>query len=177
MRIVAGRLGGRKLIGPPGGQTRPTTGRVRESIFNLVLARITLEDARILDLFTGTGSLAFEALSRGASEATLVDNNSSVLRYTRKNCQQLDLSGLCRIIRADAMHFMKHQKDASYDLILADPPYRWSASGNLPDLALRLLKPGSLFVLEHETGTRFDEHPSLDTTRVYGRTLVSLFSA
>ena len=177
MRIIGGHLGGRKLTAPAGGQSRPTTGRVREAIFNLVEARMQLEDSYVLDLFAGTGSLAIEALSRGAAKATLVEKNGYILRYTRNNCRMLGLSEHCEIRRADAIEFMSRSQPCSFDLILADPPYRMPIKSALPDPAIRLLRQPGLFVLEHDLSTRFDDHPALITSRAYGRTHVSLFGS
>lgn len=175
MRIIGGQLGGRKLVSPTGGQPRPTTSRVREAVFNLVEARMHLTNVHVLDLFAGTGSLAIEALSRGAAKATLVEKNGCILRHTRKNCQILGLDKQCDIRRADAMKYLMQSQSASFDLILADPPYKLSNMETLPGQAIRVLKPHGLFVLEHDAKTTFDDHPALRTSRAYGRTRVTLF--
>ena len=175
MRITGGQLSGRKLHTPAGGHSRPTTSRVREAVFNLIEARVDLEHIHVLDLFAGTGSLAFEALSRGADKATLVEKSRYILRYTRRNCQMLGLGDQCSIRRADAIRFVAQYKSDPFGLILADPPYQSSFVNGLPDQACRILAPDGLFVLEHDSSNKFDHHPALDTTRAYGRTLVSLF--
>ncbi|MDE2732126.1 MAG: 16S rRNA (guanine(966)-N(2))-methyltransferase RsmD [Bacteroidota bacterium] len=177
MRIIGGLLGGRKLSAPAGGLARPTTGRVREAIFNLVEARMQLVDSDVLDLFAGTGSLALEALSRGAAKATLVEKNGYILRYAHDNCRSVGRSDQCKIRRTDAMEFLSRSQPACFDLILADPPYRMPNLSDLPDPAIRLLRPPGLFVLEHDMTTRMDDHPALITSRAYGRTRVSLFGS
>ena len=175
MTIIGGYLRGRKLKAPPGKDLRPTTSRVREALFNLVEARMHLDNARVLDLFAGTGSLAIEALSRGATQATLVEQSVKILRYTRRNCQLLGLESQCHIKCMDAKQYVRRFKSVPFDLILADPPYQLSRLAELPDQALQLVRPNGLFVLEHDASTKFDDHPALLTSREYGRTRVTLF--
>ncbi|MFQ5570279.1 MAG: 16S rRNA (guanine(966)-N(2))-methyltransferase RsmD [Rhodothermales bacterium] len=175
MRIIAGRLRRRALQAPKGHLTRPTTDRTRESIFNLVESRVPLDEADVLDLFAGTGALGLEAVSRGAEAVTFVEQNSRVLKCARRNAEDLGVDDMCEFLRADAVAYLQHYGGPPYDLIFADPPYSLDAIARLPDLAAAHLKPGGLFVLEHDTHTVFAEHPLLDTSRPYGRTVVSVF--
>ena len=175
MRIIAGRFRSRSIRAPRGHLTRPSTDRVRESIFNLVQSRIDLEGARVLDLFAGTGALGFEALSRYAERVIFVEQNPAVLRVTRQNAASLDVEANCLFLRSDVVSFLKRYTGPAFDLILADPPYELPALTGLPELARPHLKPQGLFVLEHDTRHQFDEHPALDTSRPYGRTIVSIF--
>ncbi len=123
MRIVAGRFGGRGLIAPRGRATRPTSDRVREALFS-ILGAAAVEDARVLDLFAGSGALGIEALSRGASEATLVDSSAAAVAAIRRNLQGLGAEAEVR--RQDALAYVKAaSRDArQYDLVFLDPPYR-----------------------------------------------------
>ncbi|GIV59663.1 RsmD family RNA methyltransferase [Rhodocaloribacter litoris] len=175
MRIIAGRLRRRSLRAPAGHLTRPTTDRTRESLFHLVESRLDLEGADVLDLFAGTGALGFEALSRGGRAVTFVEHDGRVLRYTRQNAEDLDVLESCTFLRADAVTYLQRYDGPPFDLILADPPYTLPAIPRLPGLALPHLKPGGLFVLEHDRRHRFTDHPALDTSRPYGRTTVSVF--
>ena len=177
MRIIAGSLRGRKLVRPKDLKTRPTTDRVREALYALIEARISLRDARLLDLFSGTGALALEGLSRGAHHAILVESDRKAVNASRKNAEQLDLTSKCHFLCADAVIYLKQYRGTLLDLILADPPYELEAMNDLPDLALPCLRSGGLFVGEHDTRTQFTEHPSLNTSRGYGRTHVSIFQA
>lgn len=177
MRIIAGRLRRQRLQAPPGQTTRPTTDRTRESLFNLVYSRLDLEGAEVLDLFAGTGSLGLEAISRGAITVTFVEAQSGVLKYARMNAKELGVEDYGTFVRTNAVDFMRRYAGPPYDLILADPPYELAELPSLPALALPHLKPGGLFVLEHDVRHRFDDHPRLDTSRAYGRTIVSVFSA
>jgi 16S rRNA (guanine966-N2)-methyltransferase len=174
MRIIGGTYRGHRLRAPKGA-TRPTTDRTREAIFNLVQHRVALADARVLDLFAGSGALGLEALSRGAASATFVEQRGPALGTIRQNAAALGVTDRCTMLRADALRFLEGAPDATYTLILADPPYALDDLARLPDLALYRLAPDGLLVLEHGSDQAFDEHPALETSRVYGQTVVSLF--
>ncbi len=143
----------------------------------MIESRMDLEGAHVLDLFSGTGSLAFEALSRGAESATLVEHQSAVMKCAQENAAALALSDLCVFVRADVLVYLKSNHGPPYDLILADPPYELDTLPRLPDLILPMLKPGGLLVLEHDIRHRFTGHGAFETERAYGRTTVSLFNA
>ena len=177
MRIIAGRLKRRTLRAPRGHLTRPTTDRTRESLFSLVESRLDLAGADVLDLFAGTGALGFEAISRGAAVVTFVEQNGAVLKVARRNAADLEVEEASVFIRSDAVAYLERYGGPPFDLILADPPYTLEALPRLPDLALPHLKPGGLFVLEHDRRHGFDDRPELDTSRPYGRTTVSVFEA
>jgi 16S rRNA (guanine966-N2)-methyltransferase len=128
MRIVGGRFGGRPLAGPkPGiGSIRPTSDRLRESLFN-VLAHAydgAVEGARVLDLFAGTGAMAFEALSRGAAFALLVDDGTEARGLIRENQMALGVAGTSRVFRRDATKLGPISGMAPFGLVFCDPPYR-----------------------------------------------------
>lgn len=177
MRIIAGRLKRKRLRAPKGHETRPTTDRTRESLFHLVESRLHLYDAEVLDLFAGTGALGLEAISRGARIATFVEQDGRVLRYARENAEQLEVDEQCWFVRGDAVSYLEDYNGPPFDLIMADPPYELDDMARLPDLALPHLKPHGLCTLEHDTRIFFDDHPHLDTSRPYGRTIVSVFRA
>lgn len=175
MRIIAGRLRRRSLRAPKGRLTRPTTDRTRESLFNLVESRLSLSGAEVLDLFAGTGALGLEAISRGAARVTFIENSGAVLKYARENAADLEVEDACAFIRGDVVSYLERYGGPSFDLILADPPYALEALPRLPELALPHLKAHGLFVLEHDVRHHFEEHPHLETSRPYGRTIVSVF--
>jgi len=176
MRIVAGKFKRRTLLAPRGDKTRPTTDRVRESVFNLVEARVDLQNADVLDLFAGTGALGLEALSRGASRVVFVESDASVLHFARKNAAALDVDQQCVFVPMSATAYLGRPAATLFDLILADPPYNLKMMPELPDLVLKHLAEDGIFVLEHDKHIHFDEHASLMTSRKYGRTVVSVFS-
>ncbi len=173
MRIIGGTFRGHRLVVPKG-PTRPTTGRTREATFNLIASRLDLHDVRVLDLFAGSGALGLEALSRGAAHATFVERSGAALGTIHKNAGSLGVAEHCTVHRADVLRWLK-SASASFDLVLADPPYALDELGQLPDLALPLLAPDGLLVLEHGAGLEFGDHPAHETSRSYGQTVVSLF--
>lgn len=175
LRIAAGHLRGRTLDAPAGRTTRPTMDRTRAAIFDLVTARLDLDDALVLDLFAGSGALGFEALSRGAAAVTFVENDAAALRALQKNAARLGVEEAVEVLRRDALRMLAAPFGPPYRLALADPPYDLPALARLPDLALAHLEPGGLFVLEHDTRHRFDAHPASLLARTYGGTVVSLF--
>ncbi len=128
MRIVGGRLGGRPLASPkPGiGAIRPTSDRLRESLFNVLVHAYgdAVDGARVLDLFAGTGALGFEALSRGAEFALLVDDGAEARGLIRENQMALGLAGRSRIFRRDATKLGPISAMAPFGLVFCDPPYR-----------------------------------------------------
>jgi len=175
MNIIAGEFGGHGLKSPPGHETRPSTARVRESLFSLVDARIYLDGAEVLDLFAGTGALGLEAISRGAALVTFVEQDRRVLDYARENAEKLGVTDRCVFIQGDAVDYLREYSGPELDLIMADPPYKLDAMRDLPDLAIPKLQVDGVFTLEHSSHDWFDDHPHLMTSRPYGRTIVSLF--
>jgi 16S rRNA (guanine966-N2)-methyltransferase len=121
MRIVAGEWGGRRIEAPPERGTRPTTDRVREAWMSALAAELT--GARVLDLFAGSGALGLEALSRGASHATFVENAPAALRVLRANLTALGATDRGTVVRTDALRYAADLPEGSFDLAFADPPY------------------------------------------------------
>lgn len=175
LRIIAGRLGGRRVEGPSG-DARPTTGRVREALFSILETRMALRGAGVLDLFSGTGALAFEAISRGADTATLVERDPPMLNVARRNAEALGIESACRFEKTDVYRWLEmNQQEQPFDLILADPSYHDPGITRLPELARSLLSESGLFALEHKTGIAFEDQPGHILTRRYGGTSLSLF--
>ena len=120
MRVIAGTAKGRRLHSVPGDVTRPITDRVKESLFN-ILGDFVVE-ARVLDLFAGTGAVGVEALSRGAAEVVFIDKSSTALRTVRLNLEHTRLSDRAVVLRADAFKYLAGEIKAAYDLIYVAPP-------------------------------------------------------
>lgn len=177
MRIIAGRFKRRQIKAPPGHLTRPTTDRTRESAFNLLESRMSLAGAAVLDLFAGSGAMGLEALSRGASHATFVESDGRVLAAARENAQALGVDEQCTFLRMDALSYLKHDRGESFDVVFADPPYHLPSIALLPELVLPHVAEGGLFLLEHDARISMNHHPRLDTSRPYGKTVVSIFDA
>lgn len=126
MRIVGGKFKGHGLVGPKGQATRPTSDRVREAIFNILahgVADFSVEGARVLDLFAGTGAMGLEALSRGARFCQFVDDAAEARGVIRRNADALGVIGQCKIWRRDATRLGPAAPQPGFDLIFADPPY------------------------------------------------------
>ncbi|MGC9336613.1 MAG: 16S rRNA (guanine(966)-N(2))-methyltransferase RsmD [Candidatus Cloacimonadia bacterium] len=147
MYIIAGEFKGYKLISLPTRRIRPTMNKVRESIFTMIRDR--LEDAEVLDLFAGTGSLGIEALSGGARLCHFVDHASLSIRCISNNVKKLNISDRVKIIKSPVMSFIARCKD-KYDVIFADPPYGQPQIEKMIDtLIMRgILKPHGLLILE-----------------------------
>ncbi|NNC81534.1 MAG: 16S rRNA (guanine(966)-N(2))-methyltransferase RsmD [Acidimicrobiales bacterium] len=122
MRVVAGDARGRPLQTPPGLTTRPTSDRVRESVFNMLYSLHVVEDANVLDLYAGCGALGIEALSRGASHATFVEQDRRAVQSIEKNLAALAMSSRATVIRADVLGWIAATQ-TEFDLALVDPPY------------------------------------------------------
>jgi 16S rRNA (guanine(966)-N(2))-methyltransferase RsmD len=176
MRIVAGRYGGRRLTAPPGSATRPTSDRVREALFQRLGS---LDGVRALDLFAGSGALAFEALSRGAAHATLVDSAPAAVKAMRANGAALELGDdAIAVRRQDVRVFLRGARAAGheYDLVLLDPPYRLAAElgRELSPLVAAVVAPGGRVVSESDRRAPLDLEPDLPLTdeRRYGDTVI-----
>jgi len=180
MRIVAGSARGRTLKGPKGPGLRPTADRVRESIFNILGQ--TCDGLLVLDLFAGTGALALEAVSRGASRAVLVDNGREALQLCRENALDLGMADRVEIVSAlvDARTLARLAVKGPFHLVFADPPYAAQTPEQVVDLVgtAKLLAQGGWLVLEHDKRALA---PTLraglfrDDQRRFGDTLVSLY--
>ena len=154
MRIIAGDARGRKIEAPEGRDTRPTLDRVRENLFNMLQGEIA--GSRVLDLFAGSGALSFEALSRGAETACLVDHDRKAIAVEKKNAQTLGYQDRIQIIQADWRKALKDIDNArlNFDLVFLDPPY---AMLDLKDVFSGLntvLRREALIILEHEAGKK-----------------------
>jgi 16S rRNA (guanine966-N2)-methyltransferase len=180
MRIVAGRLGGRRLVTPAGETTRPTSDRVREALFSVLGP---LDGEVVLDLYAGSGALAVEALSRGAARAVLVERDARAVAAIRRNLEALGLGPeAASVRRRDVLRALRDAREAgeSYDLVFIDPPYRLAA-GVGPELAVALapvLGPEARVIGESDRRSPL-ELPGLTTTfeRRYGDTLLRIHSA
>ncbi len=126
MRIVGGRFRGRPLVTPSDGSVRPTSDRVREAVFNILTHGIpgfALDSARVLDLFSGTGALGIEALSRGASYCLFVEDATEARALVRRNIEALGLTGVTKVFRRDATNLGPASSREPFQLAFLDPPY------------------------------------------------------
>ena len=123
LRITAGNLKGRYINVPKSDLVRPTTERVRETIFNILNNKISFDGIKVLDLYSGSGSLGFECISRGANELHFVEKNSVIYKTLEENIRLLQVNDKCKIFKLPAIKFSSLKVDDGYDLILADPPF------------------------------------------------------
>jgi 16S rRNA (guanine966-N2)-methyltransferase len=172
MRIIAGRWRGHPIQAPPAG-TRPTADRVREAWMSMV--QPVLADARVLDLYAGSGGLGLECLSRGARHATFVERAAPALRTLRANIQRLGAETMCTIVKADASRFASTLGPESFDLVLADPPYGSGAAHSLVEDFLRRPYAPILWI-EHRVDDPLPESPTADARR-YGDTMLTRYLA
>lgn len=176
MRIVAGIYGGRRLVAPRGEETRPTSDRVRESLFSILGP---LHDARVLDLFAGTGALGLEALSRGAEHVTFVENAAPALRAIEANLAALRVPReAVSLRRQEALAFIRAARAArrDYDLVLLDPPYRLAPELGRelsPALAEMVAADGRI-VCESDRRAPLGLELPLTDERRYGDTLIRI---
>ena len=172
LRITGGELRGRRLRVPRRG-VRPTTGMVREAAFSMLGS---VEGAKVLDLFCGSGALAIEALSRGAAEATLVDTKPAP---ARRNVEELGLTERASVVRADAARFLRRAEQGSFDLVLCDPPYRLAdrLAADLDPRIRDVLAPGGRVMVESSPDRPLELSLPLLTERTYGDTLVRVYGA
>ncbi|MFD1826432.1 MULTISPECIES: 16S rRNA (guanine(966)-N(2))-methyltransferase RsmD [Mumia] len=123
-RIIAGKLGGRRLATPPGSTTRPTSERVREAMFSALETRLGgLDGVRVLDLYAGSGALGLEAVSRGAAHATLVEADRRTANVIRRNVRELGVDASVDVVAEKVRSFLRTPAREPYDLIVLDPPY------------------------------------------------------
>jgi 16S rRNA (guanine966-N2)-methyltransferase len=179
-RVIAGEAGGRRLAVPRGGRLRPTADRVKESLFSALGAR--LDGAGVLDLYAGTGALAIEALSRGASRAVLVERDRDALAAIDTNLERTGV-GPARVLRGDvgAVVGGPPPAEAPFDVVLADPPYDLSDDA-VAEVLGRLaangwLAPGAVVAVERPVGAGLPPGWVSTWTRCYGDTLVLFLQA
>lgn len=183
MRITGGTLRSRALRAPRGQATRPTSDRVREALFGILGSAGLLPGARVLDLYAGTGALAFEALSRGAARAVLVESSREALAAARGNLESLGLEDRARVLGADARDVVRRLAgEAPFDLVFADPPWALVDTGEavrvLGELAASaLFGADTLLVLEHSSRTAPPEVPGLahEQVRRYGDAALTFY--
>lgn len=172
VRIISGSHRGLRLSTLPGNDIRPTADRTKEWIFSVMTG---IEGAKILDLFAGTGNLGIEALSRGAESVTFVEHSAKAAELIKSNVDKINASDKVKVIRNDSINQLKAWDLKQWDLILADPPYKYDSLPELISAATNSLEENGFFVLEAASKMR-EEFP-LQPIRVkkLGRTTVHIF--
>jgi 16S rRNA (guanine(966)-N(2))-methyltransferase RsmD len=175
LRVVAGQYRGRRLRVAPGETTRPTADRVREALFSILGDRV--EDARVLDLFAGSGALAIEALSRGAASAVLVDSDRGAVDAIRANLEAIGDTG-ATVDRADALRWLR-RASGEFDLVFLDPPYSSARTlaGDLSQALPAVLSKNALIVSESDKRYPLAIAFPLEDERTYGGTRIAIHRA
>lgn len=166
MRIVAGRFKGAALAAPKSQGTRPTSDRLRETIFNILAhgLDVDLDGLRVLDLFAGTGALGFEAVSRGARHCTFIEEGAEARGVIRRNMETLGLNGAAKIFRRDATRLGASGTIEAFDLLFADPPYGKGLGEKALSSAAsgEWLKPGAICILEERASSEIEVPDGFD---------------
>lgn len=176
MRIITGRLKGRKIPTLRGEEIRPTSDRTKEGMFGVITARRDFDGLHILDLFAGTGNLGFEAISRGAATVTSVEENADAGRLINQTAEKFGIADQVHVAPFPVEHYLQGTP-RPFDIIFADPPYDLPDMPGLVDLIVNegWLKEDGWLILEHDSRHDFTTHPHCVFSKPYGRTIVTIF--
>ena len=175
MRVITGKYKGRRFDIPKTFKARPTTDFAKENIFNVLMGYIDFDGAEALDLFSGTGSISLELLSRGCKEVVSVEKDRDHARFISQCMQKIGATNDI-LVKGDVFKFLKscHRQ---FDFIFADPPYALPELPTIPSLIFEydLLKPDGIFVFEHVKHNSFEDNPHFHEHREYGSVNFSIF--
>ncbi len=176
MRIIGGTLRGKSVNPPAGYKARPTTDFAKEGLFNSLDSEFFFDDLAVLDLFGGTGSIAFEFASRGAGQVISVEMNPVNAAFISKTASKLGLSGTVQVVRHNVFDFLP-LCTKRFDIVFADPPYALEGLDTIPDRVLSrgLVHDGGYLILEHPAEYNFAAHPSFVKEKKYGNVHFSWF--
>jgi 16S rRNA (guanine966-N2)-methyltransferase len=168
VRIISGTYRGKRIHPPKSFKARPTTDFSKESLFNILMNSYDMEELDVLDLFSGTGGISYEFVSRGARSVVALEKEHAHYSFIRNTCQELDMD-MVNVIRGDVFRYLKRPYQ-SFDIIFADPPYDHPLLDTLPDQIFNteiLAKEGT-FILEHPGDHSFTSHNHFSEHRKYG---------
>jgi 16S rRNA (guanine966-N2)-methyltransferase len=175
LRIIGGKLKGKRLLAPTSIPARPTTDYAKESLFNILNNRISWSETNMLDLFAGIGSISLEAASRGALSVTCLDQNFHSIKWL-ENCKQSLKLTQVTTIKSEAFKWLKTNTEKKFDLIFADPPFDFPNYDDLIILSLeKRVSSESIFILEHRQSVSFAEHTNFAEERSYGEVRFTFF--
>ena len=177
MRIIGGSLRGKAILPPAGFKARPTTDFAKEGLFNTLDNEFYFDDLDVLDLFCGTGSIAFEFASRGAGEVIGVEMNPANVAFIRKTAAALGVDRTVRVVHQNVFDFLGICAKR-FDIVFADPPYAIEGLDTIPERVLSrgLVHAGGYLILEHPAEYNFAAHPSFVKEKKYGNVHFSYFS-
>ncbi len=175
MRIISGSLKGRRFSPSGNLNVRPTTDFAKESLFNIINNNFDYEDLKVLDLFSGTGNISFEFVSRGSISVTSVDSNFKCIEFIKKTCEEYNITNL-HAVKTNVFNYLKFIT-TPFDMIFADPPYDMEGTETIPDIIFgkNLLNKGGWLIIEHSRSANFENHPNLVQHRMYGKVNFSFF--
>lgn len=175
MRIVGGMLKGLKVNPPPGLPVRPTTDMAKEALFNILNNQFDFEEIRILDLFSGTGSISMEFASRGVPDIVSVDKHSECVYFLKIFAKKYQIPAI-KAIKADVFKFLENGSEP-FDIIFADAPFDLPTLTSIPDIVFKqnLLKENGLLIMEHPTAKTLSNKPHFKEQRKYGYSSFSFF--
>ena len=176
MRIIGGKLKGKEIKPPRGYSARPTTDFAKEGLFNVLDNEYEFADLKVLDIFGGTGAIAFEFASRGAGKVYCVEMARENASFIKTEAARLGLPNVT-MVRANVFDFLPLCRE-KFDIVFADPPYALEGLDTLPDKVLEagILHPDCYFILEHPGEYDFAAHPAFVKTKVYGKVHFSFFT-
>ena len=176
MRIISGSHKGRQIIPDKNFSARPTTDFAKENLFNVLSNYIDIEGAKVLDLFSGTGSISYEFASRGAAEIISVESNFKHYAFIKRVAQELNFKNI-KVYRTDAFIACKKLKGQKFDLIFADPPYNLDKIADVPTAIFdnELLSEEGLAIVEHPASVDYSHLPYFSEHRQYGSVNFSIF--
>ncbi len=176
MRIISGKLKGRRIFAPGKLPVRPTTDQAKEGLFNILANHYNFKELSVLDLFSGIGSVSFEFASRGTTDITAVDNFYRCVKFVEKTAKELEVD--IYTLKSDVFSFLK-KPFKSYDLIFVDPPYDFSDEQFEEIVAAvfknNFLNENGLLILEHSKHTKHPSHPNFIENRKYGSAVFSFY--
>ncbi|MDP4184100.1 MAG: RsmD family RNA methyltransferase [Bacteroidota bacterium] len=176
MRIVGGTLKGRLFNPGKSFSARPTTDIAKESLFNILINQLDFEEIKVLDLFSGTGSISYEFASRGCEQIIAIEQSYKHQLFIRQTIKDLGIHGI-QVIKADVFRYLNNCTD-QFDLVFADPPFDLKNLDQIPEILFSkdILKPDGIFILEHPANFNFSSLPYFSRERKYGHVHFSFFS-
>jgi len=175
LRIISGKYGGRHFTVPKNFKARPTTDFAKENLFNILLNICELQEAEVLDLFAGTGSISLEFASRGARQVVSVESDFKASKHIQGTVKQMDIPEI-QVYRADVFRFLKSY-NKKFDIVFADPPYAMAGISELPNTILQtgVLKNNGICIVEHGSDMSFTDIQGFKESRKYGSVHFSIF--
>jgi 16S rRNA (guanine966-N2)-methyltransferase len=175
MRIISGKLGGRKIIAPSSLPVRPTTDFAKTGLFNILNNYFDFENISVLDLFGGTGNISLEFASRGTTQITCVDEHSGCVKFIKEISQKLNVDSI-HTIHSEVFEYLDQCKE-KFDIVFADPPYESETTHLLPDLIIEkgIVNQEGWIIIEHQSKQQLKSKAQPWQVRKYGNCAISIY--